>query len=216
MLVSLFSLFCFNCKAHSLSVSVKVHGTMATVKQTCKMCKVGYKWRSQPLVLGKYPAGNILLSFSILMSGSSISKVLLLFRHMSLKMYSGRTFFYHQRQFIFPIILNKWQISRNLLVGQLRGIKDSAWAGGGRFDSMGHNAKYGCYAMLNCNLTKIVHFELLQVIFVATKSGTYCMIKIMKYPFHLLGICSILGMTVNHHSINNINNIIILSFCIHV
>jgi hypothetical protein len=31
---------------------------------------------------------------------------------------------------------------------------------------MGHSAKYGCYTMLNCNLTKLVHFELLQVVWI--------------------------------------------------
>ena len=43
---------------------------MAIVEQTCKSCKGSYTWRSQSLVLGKYPAGNILLSFAVLMSGS--------------------------------------------------------------------------------------------------------------------------------------------------
>ena len=164
MLVSLFSLFCFDCKAGSPSVNVKVHGTMAIVEQTCKSCKGGYTWRSQPLVLGKYPAGNILSSFAILMSGSSISKVLLLFRHLGLKIYCARTFFHHQRKFMFPLILQYWEKSRAALINQLKGIKDSVWAGDGRFDSMGHSAKYGCYTMLNCNLTKLVHFELLQVV----------------------------------------------------
>lgn len=164
MLVSFFSMFCFKCKADSPNVKIRVWGTMAQVVQTCKSYKVGYRWRSQSLVLGKYLAGNILLSFAILVSGSSISKVLLLFRHMGLKIYSARTFFYHQRQFMFPLVLEYWGKSRSVLVNQLKGVKEIVWAGDGRFDSMGHSAKYGCYTMLNCNLTKIVHFELLQVI----------------------------------------------------
>ena len=160
MLVSLFSLFCFKCKARSPKVNVKSHGTMAIVEQTCISCGGSYVWKSQPLVLGRYLAGNILLSFAILMSGASISKVLLLFRHMGLTIYCVRTFFYHQRKFMFPLILQYWEKSRTVLVNQLKGIKDSIWAGDGRFDSMGHSAKYGCYTMWNCNLTKIVHFEL--------------------------------------------------------
>ena len=92
-LVALFSLFCFHCKSPSPSATVNVNGTMATVRQTCQSCNVGYTWSSQPLVHGKYPAGNILLSFSVLMSGCSISKVLLLFRHLSLKVIAARTFF---------------------------------------------------------------------------------------------------------------------------
>jgi solute carrier family 8 (sodium/calcium exchanger) len=64
---------------------------------------------------------------------------------------------------MFPLILKYWEKSRAALINQLQGIEESVWAGDGRFDSMGHSAKYGCYTMLNCNLTKLVHFELLQV-----------------------------------------------------
>jgi len=40
----------------------------------------------------------------------------------------------------------------------------------GRFDSMGHNAKYGAYTMFCSTVMKIVHFELLQVHFHANQS----------------------------------------------
>ncbi|XP_028402099.1 uncharacterized protein LOC114525089 [Dendronephthya gigantea] len=43
VLVSLFSLFCFECKAQSPSVNVKMHGSMTIVEQTCKSCK-GYSY----------------------------------------------------------------------------------------------------------------------------------------------------------------------------
>lgn len=45
------------------------------------------------MVLGKYPAGNIILSFAILMAGASVSKVLLVFKHMGLCVYNVRTFY---------------------------------------------------------------------------------------------------------------------------
>ena len=32
-----------------------------------------------------------------------------------------------------------------------------------RFDSMGHNAKYGTYTMFCNTISKLVHFELVQV-----------------------------------------------------
>lgn len=57
-----------------------------------------FKWRSQLFVLGKYPAGNILFSFSVLMAGASISKVLLVFKHMGLSAYEARTY-YHRTGF---------------------------------------------------------------------------------------------------------------------
>ena len=73
-LLALFSLFCFNCKEGNPHVRMKSNGTVFTVYQDCKNCgSKGFQWRSQPLVLGKYPAGNILLSFAILMAGGSVA-----------------------------------------------------------------------------------------------------------------------------------------------
>lgn len=36
-------------------------------------------------------------------------------------------------------------------------------AGDGRFDSMGHSAKFGAYTILCCTIPMIVHFALVQV-----------------------------------------------------
>ena len=87
-LLAIFSLFCFNCKTENPDVEMKTSGTMVTVMQSCSKCRNEYVWKSQPLVLGKYPAGNILLSFAVLVAGASISKILLVFRHLGLCVYS--------------------------------------------------------------------------------------------------------------------------------
>ena len=163
MLVSLFSMFCFNCREGSPEVVMKQNGTMVTVVQRCIKCSGTFQWRSQPLVLGRYPAGNILLSFGILMAGASISKVLLVFKHMGLCAYSARTYFIHQKHFIFPVILKYWEACQAQLLRQLKVLKDAVWCGDGRFDSMGHSAKYGVYTMFCSSILKIVHFELIQV-----------------------------------------------------
>ena len=39
-------------------VRLTVYGTLTTVHQECNICGNGYKWHSQPLILGKYPAGH--------------------------------------------------------------------------------------------------------------------------------------------------------------
>ena len=58
---------------------------MVTVQKDCPTCGVkSFQWRSQPLILGKYLAGNVLLSFAILMASACVTKVLLLFRHLGL------------------------------------------------------------------------------------------------------------------------------------
>ena len=135
-----------------------------TATQHCQSCKKNFKWRSQPFILGRYPAGNVLLSFAVLMAGASISKVLLVFKHMGLSMYESRTFFYHQSRFLFPIILKYWETYQASLLTKIKGMKDAVWSGDGRFDSMGHSAKFGAHTLLCSPVMKIVHFELLQVI----------------------------------------------------
>ena len=59
---------------------MKKRGTLVIVNQHCSKCgDYGYEWRSQPNTLGgKHVAGNVLLSFAILLAGASISKVLLI------------------------------------------------------------------------------------------------------------------------------------------
>ncbi|XP_063042841.1 uncharacterized protein LOC134437278 [Engraulis encrasicolus] len=163
MLMTLFSMFCFQCKMEKPTVTVKKNGTMAIVTQSCRVCgKDSFTWRSQPFIFGKYPAGNLLLSLGILMSGVSISKAMLLFKHVGLCMFAARTFFYHQTKFLIPAILHHWEAYRQALMSTLRGKEGLVWSGDGRYDSMGHSAKYGAYTMF-CNTTaKLVHFELLQ------------------------------------------------------
>ena len=139
MLLSLFSLFCFKCKKETPTLEMSQTGTLVRVTQLCNQCKSPFTWSSQPLVLGQFPAGNILLSFATLASGSSISKLLLLFRHMGLCCYQARTFFRHQKKFIFPSIVHHWERYREAMLDALRPTKNLIWSGDGRFDSMGHN-----------------------------------------------------------------------------
>ena len=163
MLMILFTKFCFNCKSDTPFVSVKANGTMATVQQHCKCCGKDYKWHSQPFILGRYPAGNILLSFGTLMAGASISKLLLICKHMGLSVFSARTFFHHQTKFLFPVIIKHWTNCTDTMIRKLKDIPKGSWCGDGSFDSMGHSAKFGTYSMFSANLCKIVHFELVQV-----------------------------------------------------
>ena len=163
MLLYLFTLFCFKCKENGPTASMKQDGTMVTVTQTCTNCGDNFVWRSQPLVLGKYPAGNILLSFAVLMAGASVNKILLVFRHMSRCAYAARTFFRHQRSLIIPTVLHYWQTYQENLFKKLKGMKAVEWTGDRRFDSMGHCEKYGVYTMFWTTIMKIVHFELVQV-----------------------------------------------------
>ena len=165
-LLQIFSLFCFICKRKNPTVTMKQNGTMVVVEQQCPSCgDQSFRWSSQPLILGKFPAGNILLSFAGLMAGASPNpnKILLVFKHLGLAAYSARTYFNHQKMFLFPVILHYWETYRASLVTKLKDMKNVAWSGDGRFDSMGHSAKYSAYTMFCPTIMKVVHFELLQV-----------------------------------------------------
>ena len=164
MLLQLFTLFCFKCKESGATAEMKANGTMVTVTQRCSRCLGSFVWKSQPPpVLGKSPLGNVLLSFSILMAGASINKVLLVFRHLGLQVYSACSYFRHQKSFLFPVVLHHWDSYRADLIAKIKQLKDVAWTGDGRFDSVGHSAKYGVYTMFCTTIMKIVHFELVQV-----------------------------------------------------
>ena len=146
---------------------------MVIATQQCQHCgDDAFVWKSQPMTLGgKHPLGNVLLSFAVLMAGASISKVLLVFKHMGLSVFSARTFFYHQRNFLFPAVISFWEKYQAELICKLKELKNVVWSGDGRFDSMGHSAKFGAYSMFSNTLLKIVHFEILQV----TSQNSYIM-----------------------------------------
>ena len=184
MLFSIFSQFCFKCKSNKPSVDAVKNGTMITFIQNCPQCGDGaFKWRSQPLILGKYPAGNIMLSFGILMAGASVSKVLLILKHVGMSAFNIRTFFSHQKRFILPAILKHWESYREGLLNKVKLMDNLSWCGDGRFDSMGHSAKYGAYSMFCSSSDKILHFELLQVIANIYYTGVGCTYKVwISYP----------------------------------
>ena len=118
---------------------------MVIVNQHCTSCgEESFEWKSQPMALicGKCPAVNVVLSFAVLMAGASISKVLLVFKHMGLSAYSARTFFFHQRNFLFPVVIDYWERYQADLLSKLKAMKDVVWSGDRRVDS-----EFGAYTM---------------------------------------------------------------------
>ena len=66
--------------------------------------------------------------------------------------------FLYQKRFLFPAILYHWDVYTEGLIRKVKGMKDIVWSGDGRFDSMGHSAKYETYSMFCFPIDKIVHF----------------------------------------------------------
>ena len=135
---------------------------MLTIVSKCSSCDGTYHWNSQPYLLGKFPAGNILLSFAIICAGATVGKVLLVFRHMGLLCYNEVTYYCHQRNLLFPSIVKFWRSYQDSILQSLNG-KEVVLAGDGRHDSMGHSAKYGTYTIFCCTIGLIIHIVLVQV-----------------------------------------------------
>ena len=159
---------CNLCFASNPLLSISQSGTMLTIKSTCSKCNDVFTWTSQPHMLGKFPAGNLLLSFAILCSGASINKVLLMFQHMGILVYHYPTYYYHQRHLLVPSIVKYWRGYQAELLRKLAG-EEVVLAGDGRHDSMGHSAKYGTYNIFCCTIGYIIHIVLVQVIVLPIK-----------------------------------------------
>ena len=77
--------------------------------------------------------------------------------------------------------MKPWRKSQADILHEIRDSENyDTWSGDGRYDSMGHGAKYGTYTMFNNGTEKLVHFEIMQVIILC----------IYKTPFSLLNIQS--------------------------
>ena len=172
---------------------------MLSIVTECSKCGETYTWKSQPDLMGRFPAGNLLLSFAVLCAGASIRKVLLVFRHMGVLAFHEPTYYYHQRHLLIPSIVAFWKKYQSRLLEQLKN-KEVVLAGDGRHDSMGHSAKYGTYTMFCCTIGLIIHIVLVKV----------CMLLCLPFVWSTLMVNSIFGPQILPHYVNWI--IILLLF----
>lgn len=158
----LFKLFkrCPECGAPVIKKLQSTQGTQLFVTLTC-MNDHKFSWQSQPM-FEKMAAGNLLLSSSILLSGSTYTKVASLADILKLQFFSENTFYTIQNKYLCPVINEFWQKEQNSVFSELNG-KDLSLSGDGRCDSPGHNAKYGTYTMIDQQTDKIVDFHVVQV-----------------------------------------------------
>ena len=98
---------CLACFSKDVVVNYAKCGSMLTAYIKCLCCKSFREWKSQPEIAG-IPVGNILLSGSILYSGSLRG-----LKSINLLCISRETFFRHQRQFLHKVIQSTWILQRN-------------------------------------------------------------------------------------------------------
>lgn len=155
--------FCHLCRSPNPDVTTSQSGTMISVQTKCKECQQSSSWSSQPMLLGKFPAGNLLLSFAILCAGASVKKVLLVLKHINILVYNESTYYYHQKHLLIPAIVTFWRKFQHDIQQQLHG-KEVSLAGDARHDSVGHSAKYGTYTIFCCTIGLIINIVLIQVL----------------------------------------------------
>lgn len=161
----LMSLFqkCHKCGNESVTVTSTVIGTFLSISQECANCLLPFKWDSQPMV-DRAPAGNILMSAAILLSGSLPTKVLRMLKIYGCACFSRNTFFRHQEEILQPCVFSVWKDHQSKLFKQLRQEKRPLVLGGdGRADSPGHSAKFGSYTMMELKKKAVIDIQLVQV-----------------------------------------------------
>jgi len=92
MLLNLFWCFVSNAKKTVQEWQWVQQGQWWKWGRTADTGDSSFGWQSQPLVFNGQPVGNMLLSFAVLMAGSTISETRLVFQHMGLSVVSARTF----------------------------------------------------------------------------------------------------------------------------
>ena len=138
-------------------------GTYVHVEQRCSVCLNVFTWGSQPFVKNQ-PVGNVLLSASILFTGTLPATVLRVLQNMGCVTIAERTFFQHQNEYLHPTISRVWEKHQVMLLQELRQEKRKLVVGGdGRADSPGHSAKFGSYTMMELKKGVVIDVQLVQV-----------------------------------------------------
>lgn len=139
-----------------------IKGTFIRLQQKCCECNHVQEWDSQPF-LKSTPAGNILLSASILFSGAQPTQALRIMKFLGCASISLRTFLNHQKSYLQPTIASVWKNHQLKLLEQLKGEKRALILGGdGRADSPGHSAKYGSYTVMELRNIAVIDVQLVQ------------------------------------------------------
>ncbi|XP_029841113.3 uncharacterized protein LOC115324638 isoform X1 [Ixodes scapularis] len=149
---------CFQCLCPT-TAKISRQGPLLRAVVTCVQ---GHKfiWESQPRLRSR-PLLALLLCGAITFSGASPTCVLRLLSLIGIATVQKSQYFRIQSAFLFPAALKVWKAEQAQLVQGLQG-KTLCLAGDGRADSPGYSAKYGTYSLMEMNLKRIIHFELVQ------------------------------------------------------
>lgn len=161
-LLSLFST-CYQCHSSSVSITKLVIGSFIHITQTCEACESTNSWDSQAFIKD-IPAGNILISSSILFSGCLPEKSIRFLRNFKCATISNRIFYSHQKSYLLPSVFYIWDKHQQALITHLVSEGKLLVLGGdGRADSPGHCAKYSTYSMIELTHNVVLDVQVVQV-----------------------------------------------------
>ncbi|KAG0434785.1 hypothetical protein HPB47_018890 [Ixodes persulcatus] len=157
MLLQLLSV-CRECLAPT-QTRLKERGTLL---HAVTICLRGHKtvWESQPRINSK-ALMNLPLPTAITFSGASPTRVIRLLSSVGVAVLQKSQLFLIQGCLVFPAAAKVWKEEQTTLLTAMRGSKLHL-AGDGHADSPGYSAKYGTYTLLDTNINKLVHFEVIQ------------------------------------------------------
>ncbi|XP_075699136.1 uncharacterized protein LOC142664084 [Rhinoderma darwinii] len=154
------------CLKKLTHVQIRQYGTAINVYVKCEDGHSQKLWSSQPKI-NKIPAGNLILSSGIVLSGNNFVKIKNLFHIINMFMISESTHYHNQPKFVLPMIHEKWKQEQRELILSI-GSSAICLAGDGQSDSPGFSAKYCIYTMMESEGQKFLDFTVEQIIPPAT------------------------------------------------
>ena len=121
-----------------------------------------YEWYSQPLV-GKVPAGNLLLSADILFSRATYTRLSSIARLLKMSIFSERTFYRIQKSHVYPFLDAYYKHNQTVVAEILRDRGPLILSVDGCCDSPGYSAKYCTYSLMDNSTGLILDYSLVQV-----------------------------------------------------
>lgn len=164
--------FCFHCGSPVCTIDKNKSYKGACVSYTIH-CHGGCTktWSSQP------ENASLIIASSIIATGNTYSKVSSFAKALNLQFIGRTTYTTLERQTICPVIQEAWEAERQNVVEDMKNKNELILAGDARCDSVGYNAKYGSYTLMdtvptsdNNSKKKIVSMELVQVSEVANSN----------------------------------------------
>ena len=152
--------FCPDCGSYIIHDKKHVTGTMVTVSYSCQYGH-NNSWHSQP-VIRQMPAGNLLTSAAILLSGSTYSKLNEFFSILHVPFIGQSEFYQIQNTYLAPVINDYWITHQTAILSVL--LPDQlVLCGDARSDSPGHSAKYTSYTIMDADTNLILDQQLMTV-----------------------------------------------------